>query len=60
MLEKKFKNQNIILTGQQSLKVYDVMKMLSEILGIEKRLKNLKIKKTVVTTQEHHIPINQD
>ena len=39
MLEKKFKNQNIILTGQQSLKVYDVMKMLSEILGIEKRLK---------------------
>ena len=39
MLEKKFKNQNIILTGQQSLKVYDVMKMLSEILGIEKKLK---------------------
>ena len=39
MLEKKFKNQNIILTGQQSLKVYDVMKMLSEILGIKKSLK---------------------
>ena len=39
MLEKKFRNQNIILTGQQSLKVYDVMKMLSEILGIEKSLK---------------------
>ena len=44
MLEKKFKNQNIILTGQQSLKVYDVMKMLSEILGIEKKL-NFKDKK---------------
>jgi len=39
MLENKFKNQHIILTGQQSLKVYDVMKMLSEILGMEKNLK---------------------
>ena len=39
ILEDNFKNQNIILTGQQSLKVYDIMKMLSEILGSEKDLK---------------------
>jgi UDP-glucose 4-epimerase len=35
ILEESFKNQNIILTGTQSLKVYDIMKMISEILGIE-------------------------
>ena len=34
VLENKFKNQTLNLTGQQSIKVLDLLKMIGEILGI--------------------------
>ena len=39
ILEEEFKNQNIILSGPDSLRVYDIMKMISEILGKKHKLK---------------------
>ena len=39
ILENQFKNQNVILSGQESFRVYDVMKMISEILGKKHKLK---------------------
>tara|TARA_B100000927_G_scaffold278271_1_gene260774 strand:+ start:585 stop:1454 length:870 start_codon:yes stop_codon:yes gene_type:complete len=36
ILDKKFKNQTLNLTGQQSIKVTDLLKMIGEILGISK------------------------
>lgn len=38
ILENEFKNQNVILSGQESFRVYDVMKMVSEILGKKHKL----------------------
>jgi UDP-glucose 4-epimerase len=35
-LGEDFKNEHVVLTGHESLKVIDMLKMLSEILGIEK------------------------
>ena len=40
VLKKEFKNQTLTLTGQQSIKVIDLLKMIGEILGIpEKKIK---------------------
>lgn len=33
-LDDQFRNQHLILTGQEQMRVYDLLKMLSEILGI--------------------------
>ena len=37
ILNSKFKNKHLILTGQRPKKVYDVMKMIAEILGLNKK-----------------------
>ena len=37
ILNSKYKNKNLILTGQRPKRVYDVMKMKSEILGLNKK-----------------------
>lgn len=37
-LSEEFKNQSLLLTGQESLKVYDMIKMLAEILGIPNKV----------------------
>ena len=37
ILNSKYKNKNLILTGQRPKRVYDVMKMISEILGLNKK-----------------------
>lgn len=34
ILQDDFKNQHIVLTGQEPMRVYDLLKMLAEILGI--------------------------
>jgi UDP-glucose 4-epimerase len=34
ILGESFKNQSIILTGQEPMRVYDLLQMLSEIMGI--------------------------
>jgi UDP-glucose 4-epimerase len=36
VLGDEFKNEHVVLTGHETLKVIDMLKMLSEILGIEK------------------------
>jgi len=36
MLDKEFENQHIVLTGHESMRVYDLLKMLAEILDIKK------------------------
>ena len=33
-LERKFCNENVVLTGQEGMRVYDMLKMLAEIIGI--------------------------
>ena len=38
ILNSKFKNKHLILTGQRPKKVYDVMKMIAEILGLDKKI----------------------
>ena len=45
ILDKEFTNQNLILTGQQSFYVYDVMEMLAEIMGMSKKIKFVKSEK---------------
>lgn len=35
LLDERFKNQHIVLTGQESMLVYDLLKMIAEILGIK-------------------------
>ena len=37
-LGEEFKNEHIVLTGHESLKVIDMLKMLSEIMGIQKEV----------------------
>lgn len=37
-LHDDFKNQNVTLTGQETMRVKDLLKMLAEILGIEKEI----------------------
>jgi UDP-glucose 4-epimerase len=37
-LSKDFKNETIVLTGQEPMRVLDILKMLAEILGIEKEV----------------------
>lgn len=39
ILSEEFKNEHIVLTGHEPLKVIDMLKMLSEIMGIEKEVK---------------------
>jgi UDP-glucose 4-epimerase len=34
ILKKEFCNENIVLTGQEGMRVYDMLKMLAEIMGI--------------------------
>ncbi len=34
ILDKKFKNESVVLTGQEAMRVLDVLKMLVEILGL--------------------------
>ena len=34
-LGKEFRNENVVLTGQEPMRVYDLLKMLAEILGYE-------------------------
>jgi len=36
ILDPKYKNKNLILTGQRPKRVYDVMKMIADILGLNK------------------------
>ena len=48
-LDDEFINQNLIITGQQSYKVENVLKMLSEIVGIKK----IKFKKS--KTEGHYV-----
>jgi len=45
ILDKEFTNQNLILTGQQSFYVYDVLEMLAEIMGMSKKIKFVKSEK---------------
>lgn len=45
ILNKEFVNQNLILTGQQSFYVYDVIEMLAEIMGMSKKIKFVKSEK---------------
>ena len=42
ILEKEFINKNVIISGNESMKVYELMQMISEILGIKKKLKFIK------------------
>jgi len=35
VLDETFRNQHIVLTGPESLRIYDLLKMLGEILGID-------------------------
>ena len=37
-LSEDFKNQHVVLTGQEPMRVLDMLKMLAEILGIEKEV----------------------
>jgi UDP-glucose 4-epimerase len=39
VLDKKFLNQKIIITGQELMKVRDLLEMISEILGLNKEIK---------------------
>jgi len=41
ILKKKFRNQYIILTGKEKIKVYDFLKILAKILKIKKKIKFL-------------------
>jgi len=41
ILEDKFKNKHIVLTGKKKIKVYDLLKMLAKILKIKKNIKFL-------------------
>ena len=41
ILKKKFRNQYIILTGKEKIKVYDLLKILANILKIKKKIKFL-------------------
>ena len=36
MLDDNFRNQHVVLTGQEPMLVQDMLKMLAEILGISK------------------------
>ena len=38
ILSDEFKNKTIVLTGQQSLRVYEVLNMLAEIIGIKEKI----------------------
>ena len=41
ILDEKYKNQTLILSGQQSMRVEDLLKMISEILGFDKPIEFL-------------------
>ena len=41
ILKDEFKNQHVIITGKKKIKVYDLLKMLAEILKISKNIKFL-------------------
>ena len=41
ILKDEFKNQHVIITGKKKIKVYDLLKMLAEILKISKKVKFL-------------------
>ena len=58
ILDDVFKNETLILSGQQSMKVEDLLQMVAEILETSKPIKFL-TKKVTVTTQEPHIHIKR-
>ena len=43
MLESKFNQETVVLTGQESMKVIDFLEMIREIMNIKKKIPNLKI-----------------
>jgi UDP-glucose 4-epimerase len=44
-LKKEFCNQTLILTGQEQMPIFRLLKMISEIIGIKKKIKFLRKKK---------------
>ena len=54
----KFKNENIILTGNENLKLPDLLKTIKEILNLKKpiKFKKLKYKGHYVRTPYKYIP----
>ncbi len=58
-LEEKFKNKKIILTGQQPIKVIDLLRMLSEIIGLPRsaiKFSNADYEGHYVLTPYHYEP----
>ena len=59
-LGDEFKNESVVLTGHEPMKVLDVLKMLGEILGLpESAIKFLMVNMRVITS-EHPMHISQN
>ena len=58
ILEEQFKNQSFILTGQEKMKVNELLEMLSEIMGIKKEIvfENFEINGHYVRTPYSYLP----
>ena len=58
ILEPKYKNKHLILTGQRPKRVYDVMKMIAEILGLNKKFqfKNISTSGHYIRTPYTYVP----
>ena len=44
ILDKEFCNENVVLSGQEGMRVYDMLKMLAEIMGISKKVEFVEMK----------------
>jgi UDP-glucose 4-epimerase len=58
ILEPKYKNKNLILTGQRPKRVYDVMKTIAKILGLNKKFqfKNISTSGHYIRTPYTYVP----
>ena len=58
ILDSKYKNKHLILTGQQTKRVYDVMKMIAEILELNKKFqfKNISTSGHYIKTPYTYLP----
>ncbi len=50
VLEKEFCNENVVLTGQEGMRVYDMLKMLAEIMGIPEKIEFIES-----SNKEHYV-----
>ena len=44
ILDKEFCNENVVLSGQEGMRVYDMLKMLAEIMGISNKVEFVEMK----------------